>query len=154
MLVENIMVRFCSVCDIFSNRLRFIAEITGGPDWTTDPDWRLSTRSLLAAEFSGRTTKSFDLIFRTDERVEIPGNYQPTRLVLVGTAQRPLNLVPPDKLQTFFLSFSFTDGEYTNVPFDFTVHKVIVPRSYRTSEEARVAEKADQPLPQVDLNEK
>jgi hypothetical protein len=116
---------FCSVCDIVSSRIRSVAEITGGPDWSAEPDWRLSTRLSLAADFTRRTAKRFDLIFRTDERVEISGNHRPTRLVLVGTAQLPLSLVPPVTPQTFLLSFSFTDGEATEIPFGFTVQKLL-----------------------------
>jgi hypothetical protein len=119
--VDGGVVRFFTICEIVSTRQRYIAEVEGGPCWTSSPTWYLSTNISLATEIARMPTDRFDsLFYRESEPFKVAGNSRPTRVLLIGKAYSLSASVSVSGSQRFLVEFTYTDGESVEESLEFT----------------------------------
>jgi hypothetical protein len=119
--------RFYCICEFISTATRYISEISGYLDWSSEPCWCLVPNGTVsAAQFGAMKGDELTSLFSMfNEPVTIPCR-RPTRLVLIGTAQRILPAVPVRDNQNVLIEFAFSDGESLETSFDFTLMKTFV----------------------------
>jgi hypothetical protein len=144
-------VRFCSVVEFVSTRKRYITDVTGCPDWSSEPCWHMSADTLLAAEINLVSTKRFESFLCEENEIEIPANGRPSKLLLIGSAQRPLGNLRVRRIQSFPIAFTCSDGEAVEECFEFTVTEMFGPKTHRTTSGASLHRRSiDEHSPEVD----
>jgi hypothetical protein len=144
-------VRFRTICELVCSRTRYVSNISGCPDWSSDPCWRLSRDTALAAELSGMPAKKFTSLFSEATDGEgIPGSYKPTQFTLIGSAQLLEPSIPIRRTQLVPLVFTFSDETLCETLLEFTVTG-FVPRSRATSSGVPLSGGGDEHPPDINI---